>query len=156
MHVPVFVSHVQYYAYIQQSWEDKMLERVRNVIKRDRKWMPSSGGSLSESTKRSKLSPEARKKDSLLRRYPAGAHFTEDTASTESHLAAISTELAKAKPRDSVLLPLMKSTYPSHRLFVLNDATSAKHILDEYPALQRQAVVRIGTVLCVISNCLYH
>ena len=134
-----------------------MVERVRNVIKRDRKRMPSSGGSLSEITKRSKLSPEARKKDSLLRRYPTGAQLTEDTASTESHLSAISTELVKAKPRDSVLLPLMKSTYPSCRLFILNDATSAKHILIEYPALQRQVVVRIGTVLhvCVISNCLY-
>jgi hypothetical protein len=148
MHVPACVY--VFYAYIQQSWEDKMVERVRNVIKRDRKRMPSSAGSLSESTKRSKLSPEARKKDSLLRRYPAGAQFTEDSASTESHLSAISIELAKAKPRDSVLLPLMKSTYPSRRLFVLNDATSAKHILDEYPALQRQAVVRSGTVLCVI------
>ena len=29
-----FVSHGEY---IQQSWEDKMVERVRNVIKRDRK-----------------------------------------------------------------------------------------------------------------------
>lgn len=132
-----------------------MVERVRNVIKRDRKRMPSSGGSLSESTKRNKLSPEARKRDSLLRRYPTGAQLTEDAASTESHLSAIVTELAKAKPRDSVLLPLMRSTYPSRRLFILNDATSAKHILNEYPALQRQAVVRIGTVLCVVNKCLY-
>ena len=132
------------HAYIQQSWEDKMVERVRNVIKRDRKRMPSSAGSLSESTKRSKLSPESRKRDSLLRRYPTGAQFTEDAASTESHLSAINTELAKAKPRDSVLLPLMKSTYPSRRLFVLNDASCAKHILDEYPALQRQAMVISG------------
>lgn len=88
--------------------------------------MPSSGGSISESTKRSKLSPEARKKDSLLRRYPTGAQFTEDTASTESHFSAISTELAKAKPQDSVLLPLMKFTYPSRQLFILNKATSAQ------------------------------
>ena len=129
-----------------------MVERVRNVIKRDRK---RSGGSLTQSTKRNKLSPQARKRDSLLRRYPTGAQFTEDSASTESHLSAISTELAKAKPRDSVLLSLMKSTYPSRRLFILNDASSAKHILDEYPALQYQAVVRIGTVLCMISNSLY-
>ena len=107
-----------------------MVERVWNVIKHDCKRMPSSGGSLSEGTKRSKLSPEAREKDSLLRRYPTGAQLTEDTASTESHLSAISTELAKAKPWDFVLLPLVKSTYPSCRLFILNDATSTKHILD--------------------------
>lgn len=67
MQLPDFCfTYGQYYAYILQSWEDKMVERVRNVIKRDCKRMPSSGGSLSESTKRSKLSPEARKKDLLL------------------------------------------------------------------------------------------
>ena len=72
-----------------------MVERVRNVIKRDRKRMPSSGGSPSEGTKRSKLSPEAMKKDSLLRRYPTGVQLMEDAASTQSHLSAISTELVK-------------------------------------------------------------
>ena len=108
---------------------------VRNVIKRDRNRLPSSAGSLSENVKRSKLSPEARKKDSLC------AQFTEDTSSTESHLSAIATELAKERPSDSVLLPLMKSTYPSRRVFILNDATSARHILDDYPALQCHAVV---------------
>jgi hypothetical protein len=106
--------------------------------------MPSSCSSLSESTKRSRLSPDGRKRDLLLRRYPTGAQLTEDTASIESHLSAISTELMKAKPRDSVLLPLMKSMYPSRRLFILNDAGSAKNVLDEYPALQHQAVVSIG------------
>ena len=124
---------------------------VQNVIKGDRKQMPSSTSPLSESAKRSKLSPEARKKDSLLRRYPTGAQFPEDASSTDSHLSAISTELAKAKPRDSVLLPLMKSTYPSRRLFILNDAASATHILDNYPALQRQAVVR--NVFCISDIC---
>ena len=59
------------------------VERVRNVIKWDHKQMPSSAGSPSKSTKRSKLSPEARKKDSLIRRYPTGVQFTEDAASTQ-------------------------------------------------------------------------
>lgn len=109
------LSHTQCYPHaLQQSLEDKMVERVRNVIKHDRKRMPSSASSPSEATKRSKLSPEARKKDSLLRRYPTRAQFTEDASSIESHL---SSELEKGKPRDSVLLPLMKSTYPSRRLF---------------------------------------
>ena len=152
MQVPVFVSHGQYYAYIQQSWEDKMVKRVPNVIKSYCKQMPSSGGSLSESTEGASFLLKPGKKRFIVMKV---SQLTEDTASTESHLSALSTELAKAKPRDSVLLPLMKSTYPSHRLLFLNDATSAKHILNEYPALQRQTVVRIGTVLCVISNCLY-
>lgn len=127
---------------LQQYWEDKMVERVRNVIKRDRKRIHISGDFHTQGTKRSKLSPEARKRGSLLRRYPTGAQFPEDSASIESHLSAITTELAKAKPRDSILLPLMKSTYPSRRMFILNDAISTKNILHEYPALQHQAVVR--------------
>ena len=45
-------------------------------------------------------------------------------------------ELSKAKPRDAVLLPLMKSTYPSRRIFVLNEAVCARQILDIYPALK--------------------
>ena len=76
-----------------------MVERVRNVIQHDRKWMPSSESSLSEgSTKRSRLSPESRKKDSLIRRYPTGAQFDEDVAITDSRVSAINTELEKAKP----------------------------------------------------------
>ena len=39
MQVPVLVSHWQYYAYIQQSWEMEMVERVQNVNKRNHKQM---------------------------------------------------------------------------------------------------------------------
>lgn len=59
-------------------------------------------------------------------------------------------------PVFNIMLYLTIDPLASHRLFVLNDATSAKHILDEYPALQHQAVVRIGTVLSVLNNWLYH
>ena len=54
--------HAFFLLFMQQSWEDKMVERVQNVIKRDHKRLPSSAGSLSENVKRSKLSSEARKK----------------------------------------------------------------------------------------------
>ena len=134
-----------------------MVERIQSIIKCDRKQMPSCSGSLSEGTKWSKCSSEVRKKDLLLQRYPTGAQLMEDTASTESHLSSISKELVKAKPQDSILLSLMKSTctYSSHQLFILNDASSAKCSLEEYPALQHQVMVRIGAVLCVTSNCPY-
>ncbi len=135
-----------------------MVERVRNVIiTLDRKRLSSTSGFLSENaaTKKSKNSAETNKRDVLVRRYPTGIQLTEDSASTKSHLAGMCKELAKGKPRDYILLPLMKSTYPSCRLFILNDATSVQHILKEYPALQRQAVVRIGAACSFYDNYRY-
>lgn len=57
------------------------------------------------------------------------------------HNKAIKVELAKAKPRDSVLLPLMRSTYGERRMFILNEATSVQSILEKYCALSRPAIV---------------
>ena len=50
-------------------------------------------------------------------------------------------ELAESKPRDTVLLPLMKSTYHNRRNFILNEATSVASILSKYPALSSTAAV---------------
>ena len=50
-------------------------------------------------------------------------------------------ELEKTRPRDSILLPLMKSTFGARRMFVLSDAISVAAILKEYRALSRPAVV---------------
>ena len=55
----------------------------------------------------------------------------------------IDTELGKAKPRESVLLPLMKSTYGERRIFILNEATSVAIILTNYPALSCPAIVSL-------------
>ena len=88
----------------------------------------------------------------ILRRYPTTNHiFSSDPDNAESiekHMKAIGSELAKAKPRDTVLLPLMKSTFANRRLFVLNDADSVNAILEEYPALSRPAVVRAVILKC--------
>ena len=86
-----------------------MVERVCNVIKRDKKKacrMPSE--EVPE--------PKCRKKGvDLLRRYPVSNSIStnthENAESLELHKKAIGTEPAKAKPRASVLLPLMRSTY---------------------------------------------
>ena len=57
--------------------------------------------------------------------------------------------MRKAKPRDSLLLPLMKSTYHDRRIFIQNDAATVSEILDSYPALRRPAVVSQVVVLAM-------
>ena len=64
-----------------------------------------------------------------------------DPSTIKKHQAAITEELAKAKPRDTVLLPLLKTTYGEGRLFIVNSASSIKAVKTHYPALNRPAVV---------------
>ena len=125
---------------LQQSWADKMVERVRNVIKRDSKKTKQEISALPEPKRRAKAIE-------LLRRYPVvDASLNserEDEDTMERHKKAISSELMKAKPRDAVLLPLMKSTYGDRWIFVMNEATLVAAILARHPALARPAVVSI-------------
>ena len=46
------------------------------------------------------------------------------------------------KPREAVLLPLMKTIYGDRRMYIMNDATSVVEILSCYPALKHLSVVR--------------
>lgn len=118
-----------------------MLERIRNVRKRDCK-------KLSRPIPEGEDPPikKKRKGSEILRRYPTASDSETSTLdnpeSVEKHMKALSTELSKTRPRDTVLLPLMKSTFATRRLFVLNDANSVNGILEKYPALSRPAVVR--------------
>ena len=73
----------------------------------------------------------------------------EDSHSVAQHAKALNEEMKKPKPRDSVLLPLMKHTFHDRRIFVQNDAASVTEIVDSCPALARPAVVRI-TILCCL------
>lgn len=50
-------------------------------------------------------------------------------------------EMKKAKPRDVVLLPLMKSTFQERRIFIQNEAGTVSEIIQAYPTLSRPAVV---------------
>lgn len=100
-----------------------MVERVRNAIKRDYKKgkRPSSG--LTPVSKRKKTG------DKLLNRYPISSTsldtVTQDDPETlEQHKKAMSKELDKARPRDAILLQLMKSTYTNRRMFILDDSSS--------------------------------
>lgn len=121
-----------------------MVERVRNVIKRARKKRgPSS--SADSKPKRQKSDTD---RDKLLRRYPiGGSRKQEDSTSFEQHLTALSLEMMKAKPRDSVILPLMKVTYPNRRELIESDSKTVQDVLTEFhSALKRPSTVSIYSV----------
>lgn len=131
-----------------------MVERIRNVIKRDRK---SSRGSSSLMQAESESKTKRTKKESeLLRRYPVSStsavEVEENPETLEKHKKAITTELAKAKPRETVLLPLMKSTYSERRMLILHHENSVQDILSIYPALSRPAIVSL--IYCTVCNSL--
>ena len=76
-------------------------------------------------------------------RYPVRVQdsISEDPRSVTEHNKALHEEMKKAKPRDTVMLPLMKNTYRDRRTFIQNDASTVAEILEHYPALVRPAVV---------------
>ena len=76
----------------------------------------------------------------------------EDSRSVAEHAKALNGEMKKPKPRDSVLLPLMKYTFHDRRIFVQNDAASVTEIVDTYPALARPAMVRPAVVIVYILD----
>ena len=133
-----------------------MVEWVHNVVKRDCKKAKRSLPEQSNDTE-----PKRKKKgNELLRRYPVNCStdlvVQENPESLQQHKKAFAAELKKAKPRDSVLLPLLKSTYSEWRMFILDVATSVATILEEYTSLSRPAVVSvlIKFALSIFKSCL--
>ena len=119
-----------------------MITRIRNVIKIANKKARLSGKQpeAHSPVKKKKMSS----KDELIRRYPVQSNASlsdEDPESLESHKKAIEDELTKAKPRDTVLLPLLKLTYSERRMYIQEVASSVADILTNYKALSRPAVV---------------
>ena len=85
------------------------------------------------------------KADSLLRRYPpALSQELIDEETLQQHLKAIDNEIEKNKPRERVLLPLMKSTFACRCLFVRKDASNVVEILEQYPSLKIPSIVSLG------------
>ena len=81
----------------------------------------------------------------------------EDPSSVQVHLKGIEEELKRSKPRESVLLPLFRSTYGERRLFVLNDAKSMKEIKECYPAITIPALMSIMlTLKCQFLIIMHH
>ena len=65
----------------------------------------------------------------------------EDSGSVSEHKKALQEEMKKAKPRDVLLLQLMKNTFHDRRMFIQNEAAAVADILEQYPALARPTVV---------------
>ena len=84
------------------------------------------------------------KRADLTRRYPvnvgSNVDLPQDISSVNETKKAIRTELAKGKPRDLVLAPLMKSTYEERRMDILSATVSVDEFLTNYPALSRPAM----------------
>ncbi|XP_064382258.1 uncharacterized protein LOC135344490 isoform X1 [Halichondria panicea] len=122
-----------------QTWEDKMVERVRNVIKCARKKRDREDSSCPKQ-KKQKM---PLKRGQLLRRYPIGVtRPIEDIGSFGEHMKALSIEMEKANPRDTIILPLMKSTYSKRRTFIEAEAVSVQEVLKEcHAALKRPAAL---------------
>lgn len=74
-----------------------------------------------------------------MKRYPPRLYDDinrEDDETVKKHLSAMASEMGKKKPREVVLLPLLKQTYSIRRDFVTSiDRCGVAEILDEYPAL---------------------
>ena len=107
------------------------------MIKYDNRKARNSGRDPPSSPKRHKEATNA----SLIRRYPVSSYDVSDVATTEKHKKAISDEIRKSRPRDTLLLPLLKSTFGERRMFIMNEATCVADVLEEHPALSRTAVV---------------
>ena len=135
-----------------------MVVRIQNVIKADRRKARQSGGDPCTSPK--KRQKKGLDKQDLIRRYPVSSLSSSllvDAASTERHKKAIDDEMAKTKPREAVLLPLMKTIYGDRRMFIMNDATSVVEILSCYPALKYLSVVGALILWCALfRNLPFH
>ena len=66
-----------------------------------------------------------------------------DENSEKINAEAIEKELDKEKPRKEVLLPLMKSTFPARRSYILHEAGSVNDTVQKYPALKMHFIVRV-------------
>ena len=113
-----------------------MIERVRNVekavVKAEKR---KSEGSEQPVSKRSKV-------DKLIRRYPVTiSSEVADPETMEQHHKAIEEEMKKAKPRDRILLPLMKATFQNRLLYIRKDASCVNDILQKYPCFKFPLIV---------------
>ena len=121
-----------------------MVERIHNVIKRDRK--KGADQDVQQETPQTKRS---KKQTVLLSRYPVTSTSSfedpsveEDSESLREHKKAMKEEMKKLKPRDSLLGPLMKSTYKYRRDFILCEIAPVSTVIDEFPAIIRPSMVR--------------
>jgi hypothetical protein len=125
------------------SWVDKMIQRVRNVIKSANKKVQSSGTACVDDGFPPLKKEKKDKKQILLRRYPLNnqGSVTDDPSSVDGHIKGMEVELKKTKPREGVLLPLMKSTFQSRRSWIIDEPEPVSVYLAKYAALSRPSVI---------------
>ncbi|XP_065893301.1 uncharacterized protein [Dysidea avara] len=122
------------------SWVEKMIERIRNVNKADKK------KSIDLYDEEQAETPKRKRKliDDLSRRYSVttgNSHSSVNSETIEQHHKAIKEEMIRAKPRERLLLPLMKSTFPVRWCFIKNEAESVKQVLEAYPCLKLPIII---------------
>ena len=131
--------------FLQTSWYDKLLERLRNLRKRTK-----SSGANSEKTSKITVTQGSKKaRSSLLKRYPPRAHIVIDEDTIVKHEDAMLAEMAKKKPREVVILPLMKQTYSARRDYNLCPRDSIKI---PYWSICCKFVVHACTCKCLLGN----
>lgn len=127
---------------LQQSWSDKLVERIRNVIKRDRLKCGHD-----DDDDQSPVAKRPKKQTALLSRYPVSTasnnstEVTEDAESLSGHIESIKKEMEKERPRDSLLAQLMRSTYRYRRDQIITESIPVSKVLEDFPALKRSAMV---------------
>ena len=137
-------SDVICYAFVQLSWEKRLIDRVYNVYKGEKRKQREEDGDGSSP-------PRKRKK--LLDRYPPlNPSEISDESTQERHMKALDQELKKEKPWVSALLELMELTFSHRREFVLTAASSVEEILSKYPALRKPDVVQYTPVIPCICT----
>ena len=136
---------------LQASWVQRIQECLRNRIKAAKKKLQKR-----ELRERKEACQGAQKNSGhnsrLFRRYPVqqGSSPLDDPHSIDEHCKAMTTEWRKHVLCDQVLLPLLKSTYDSRRMYVeFNEEADVPSTLQVYPAMCHPAAVSGYHWLCV-------
>ena len=75
----------------------------------------------------------------------------DDPRSVEEHNKGLKEEMKKSKPRDNLLLPLMKKIFSSRRIYIQSEASTVAETLEQYPAMVRPAIVSVLLVLGIMQ-----
>ena len=97
----------------------------------------------------------------MLNRYPVTSvssfdvsSLEEDAESLQAHIKGMKEEIKKAKSRDSLLGPLMKSTYKYRQDFIRCEITPVSTVIDKFPALVEPSMVSPkGLLLLCMHVC---
>ena len=123
---------ISFYMFIQASWEKRIVGRVYNVYKGEKRKL-EDGAAVSE-----------KKRAKITDRYPPLAlSDVSDEATNSRNREALNKELSKKNPIKSTILELMELTYGCRREYIVNEARSVHEILEKYPALSRPDVVSV-------------